>query len=336
MDTITNNIEQLKISVIIPVYNAEKTLKKCIDSVLSQTYTCFEIILVDDGSSDSSRKLCDNYHKTYQNILTVHQENKGVSVARNVGIEIAKGDYVFFLDSDDSIKKDLFEKYIFSIVNEKVDVVIGGLLQIDEKGNIKGTIRNKEIGNFGKEIWLQICTAFEIFGYAGGKMISRELISNNDLKFNENLVSQEDLSFCLSVYEVAEKVCLLDYNGYIYNYLPSNRVPQYRVYLKNQMRIVKDSKMFIQYNKKADMVIRERIESLISGFLRSSYQNEDSYNRAIESIVSIDGLMEYLEEKRNYTESGFIAQEVRKNHFRLIRYYYFTRDKLRKLSKGIR
>ena len=111
------------VSVIIPVYNVEKYLEECIDSVLAQTYQNIEIILVDDGSTDSSGLICDRYAEKNTNISVIHQKNSGLSAARNSGLNKANGDYIYFLDSDDYISADAIEK-LFSIAeNDKSDIV---------------------------------------------------------------------------------------------------------------------------------------------------------------------------------------------------------------------
>ena len=99
----------MKISVIIPVYNVEKYLKRCLDSVINQTYRNLEIILVDDGSKDKSGKICDEYAQKDKRIIVIHKENGGVSSARNKGLDICIGDYISFIDSDDWIEEDFFE-----------------------------------------------------------------------------------------------------------------------------------------------------------------------------------------------------------------------------------
>lgn len=102
-------MEEKLISIIVPVYNVEKYLKECIDSVISQTYKNLEIILVDDGSTDKSGEICDEYSKKDSRIKVIHKENGGLSDARNVALDIAKGEYIGFVDSDDYVEKDMFE-----------------------------------------------------------------------------------------------------------------------------------------------------------------------------------------------------------------------------------
>ena len=111
------------ISVIIPVYNVEPYLRQCVDSVLSQTYQNIEIILVDDGSTDSSGIICDDYAHKHNNLKVIHKKNAGLSEARNSGLEVANGSYIAFIDSDDWISKDNFEKMITEINMQHSDFV---------------------------------------------------------------------------------------------------------------------------------------------------------------------------------------------------------------------
>ena len=113
------------ISVIIPVYNVELYLRRCVDSVINQTYKLLEIILVDDGSTDSSGKICEEYSKTDNRIKVIHKTNGGLSDARNAGIEICKGDYITFVDSDDWIDPDLVKHLYDIIVKFNADISIG-------------------------------------------------------------------------------------------------------------------------------------------------------------------------------------------------------------------
>lgn len=119
-----------EISIIVPVYNVEKYLEKCVDSILGQTFQDFELILVDDGSPDNSGKICDAYADTDKRITVIHQENGGLSAARNAGIEIAKGRYFGFVDSDDYIAEDMYELLYNNLKKEDADLSAVGFLDI--------------------------------------------------------------------------------------------------------------------------------------------------------------------------------------------------------------
>ena len=110
------------ISVIVPVYNVEKYLSRCIDSILNQTYKDYEIILIDDGSKDSSGKICDEYAKNHNNISVIHTKNRGLSAARNTGTENSHGEYITFVDSDDLISNSFLSDLYTLIVNNNADI----------------------------------------------------------------------------------------------------------------------------------------------------------------------------------------------------------------------
>lgn len=116
-----------EISIIVPVYNVEKYLKKCIDSIISQTYKNIEIILIDDGSTDKSGEICDEYASNDNRIIVVHKENGGLSSARNAGIDMAQGKYLGFVDSDDYIEKDMYETLYKNLVDNDADISVCGI-----------------------------------------------------------------------------------------------------------------------------------------------------------------------------------------------------------------
>ena len=118
------------ISVIVPVYKVEPYINHCVDSILAQTYRDFELILVDDGSPDNCGKICDEYAKQDSRVHVIHQENKGVSAARNAGISLAKGEYISFIDGDDYVEKDFFERIIRNRRLNPLEVLLSWLVRI--------------------------------------------------------------------------------------------------------------------------------------------------------------------------------------------------------------
>lgn len=123
------------VSIIVPVYNVEKYIRKCVDSILRQTYKNLDIILVDDGSLDSSGKICDEYAYTDDRVNVIHQSNLGLSAARNAGLELAKGEYIVFVDSDDYISYECIETCIVNMTNE-VELLMFNYALVDENNNI--------------------------------------------------------------------------------------------------------------------------------------------------------------------------------------------------------
>ncbi|MBQ3626972.1 MAG: glycosyltransferase family 2 protein, partial [Synergistaceae bacterium] len=132
----TNSLNDLKLlSVIIPAYNTAKFLNKCVDSVVNQTYQNIEIIIVDDGSSDSTPQICDELASKYNNIKVIHQENKGLAQTRSVGFNASRGEYIAFVDSDDYIDLNAYAKAIKVLEDNDADMVMFGvkLVDLDEK-----------------------------------------------------------------------------------------------------------------------------------------------------------------------------------------------------------
>lgn len=131
-------MNKVDISVIIPVYNREAYIAKCIDSVLKQNTIAIEVIIIDDGSTDNSLEICNNYAAAHSNILVIHQENKGMASARNVALNVARGEYITFLDSDDCMGQGALFEMLTALKAHNVDAVIGEYDLIDEEGNKVG------------------------------------------------------------------------------------------------------------------------------------------------------------------------------------------------------
>lgn len=197
----------LKISVIVPVYNVEPYLRKCLDSLLSQTYKDFEIVLIDDGSPDKSGDICDEYAQKYENISVIHQKNAGPSTARNAGIEQATGEYITFVDSDDWVT----ETFLEDMMRSSADLLCQEAERLDEDGNIIDQYHfcNKFYPQVNQEIIIELyqnsalhCSAF--------KRYKRAIIAENHLKLRTDLSNNEDIlfnvqyCFCINSIEVQE------------------------------------------------------------------------------------------------------------------------------------
>jgi glycosyltransferase involved in cell wall biosynthesis len=164
------------ISVIVPVYNVEDYLPKCLDSILKQSFVDFELILVDDGSTDTSGKICDQYAQIDNRIKVIHQKNGGLSNARNAAIDIARGKYYYFIDSDDWVDEQmLFEMYEQAILND-ADIVIAGHFIVNLNSTAEGNIKVKKqrILNRIEATSLILCDD-EIHSFAWDKLYKREL-----------------------------------------------------------------------------------------------------------------------------------------------------------------
>ena len=210
------------ISIVIPVYNAERYINKCIDSVLNQSYTNWELLLINDGSSDDSGKICDSYSMKYDRIRTIHKPNEGVSSARNLGIEQASGDFITFIDSDDWVSS----QYIADFVRcnpQKNSIVVSGLITktpSEEYVSFQYTDESTMNGVTACDLIVQ----YDLFRDGGpyNKLFDLQLIKVNKLSFRTNLSYHEDHIFVYSYYLLVENIILSRFCGYYYMHYGKN------------------------------------------------------------------------------------------------------------------
>lgn len=182
------------ISIIIPVYNVCGYLEKCVKSIETQTYKYFEIILVDDGSSDGSEKLCDKLATEYSNIVVIHQNNSGASTARNNGLSVANGKYIIFCDSDDYIDSTMLEKLIKAKEFYPDLLPVCGIKKISEQGQKDFVIGGDKICTVDKKDFFVIQEA-QLFNAPVNKLYSKEIIDKHSIRFNPQIVLGEDMIF---------------------------------------------------------------------------------------------------------------------------------------------
>lgn len=205
------------ISIIVPVYNVRLYLSQCIESIINQTISDWELILVDDGSTDGSGNLCDSFANKDSRIFVIHQHNRGVSSARNTGLERAKGEYVMFVDADDWIQRELCENLLNRMKNtSQCDLVISGVKETGRKSSKENKIYKEETISL-KNLSSRFDKLYEncILNFPIAKLYRRKLVENQ--KFNSSVKLGEDLLFNLEYYSKCNKISLSTYVGYIYN-----------------------------------------------------------------------------------------------------------------------
>lgn len=221
----------MQVSIIIPIYKAEKYLKRCLDSVLSQTYKDLEIILIDDGSPDCCPLICDDYKMKDGRIKVLHSENNGQGVARNKGIALATGKYIFFVDADDTLVDNAIERLLLIAETGSYDIVSAQLFRVDKKIKIpSNTYGSGEIDRNGCKDYKKRYNLYKTtsnFGYACGKLYRSSFIKKHNIRFAiEKKVFMEDCLFNLKAFSYNPKYYILNeplYYYYIYNTSTSNR-----------------------------------------------------------------------------------------------------------------
>lgn len=238
-----------KVSIIIPVYNTEKYLRDCLNSVLNQTYNNLEIILINDGSTDSSLKICKEYSKKDNRIIVIDKKNTGVSNSRNRGIEISSGTYITFLDSDDYLEQDAIEIMVKTIQKENVNAVRTNFLIDGKKSKINSELLKKYTKSEFKELIYHILNA-DISAYMWLFLIEKEIIDKNYLRLNENLIMMEDTVFVVKLMTFINSIYLIDYgtcNYRIYESSSSNSLK----------RTFKNIQSVIEVNKEITSIVTE-------------------------------------------------------------------------------
>lgn len=210
-------MEQL-ISIIVPVYKVEKYLEKCIESILNQTYKNLEIILVDDGSPDNCPQICDEYAKKDSRIVVIHQKNGGLSNARNTGLDIAKGEYIGFVDSDDYIAKDMYESLYNAMKDNCAQISICNFYNVNEKGEkveteIEDEITENEIIFSKQEAVKEMLHDKIIRGYVWTKLFKKDCFET--LRFPDGK-NYEDVAISIRCFEKADKIVGINKHEYYY------------------------------------------------------------------------------------------------------------------------
>jgi len=212
------DLTSMLFSVIVPVYKVEKYLQQCVESILMQTWTDYELILVNDGSPDSCPSICDDYSKADNRVVVIHKKNEGLSLARNTGLDRAKGDYIVFLDSDDFFLNEKCLESIAKKTEKNPDIIMYKTAQSDESGK-QITYPNMDTENLSNESiseMLRDAVTNECFQTsAWSKTVKRSLLVDQGIKFKENLLG-EDIDWYLQVIRLAKSFEIV--HEYIYVY----------------------------------------------------------------------------------------------------------------------
>ena len=241
----------MDISVIIPVYNTEKYLTSCIDSILTQKNVSLEIILVDDGSTDSSPLICDEYSSKYENIKAYHITNSGPATARNKGFKVAQGEYVTFTDSDDRMEPHMLYKMITAGKEHNADIICCNYKEIDEEGHVTDRFySNKTYILNHEEALIQFYSKDKIFSQCWTKLFKRQLLIDHHIENDPTLRFDEDIIYNIRAFKYAQTTVIIDEPLYEYTFR-ENSLAHGEYYIKHTDQYIDDSLKRVQVTQES-------------------------------------------------------------------------------------
>lgn len=270
------NVQNPLYSIIVPVFKVEKYLSRCIESILSQTFTDFELLLVDDGSPDNSGKICDKYASIDSRVQVFHKENGGVSSARNLGLDYAKGKWIIFCDSDDWVEKDWIESY-HNAINNIVDIIFQGYIQEYHTHHLVHCIKNAPNKYIDKILLLE---QKDLLGWTWCKIFKASIIEDYKIRFNTTLNINEDLLFTLQYCYYARSILILPIAKYHYIIYEDSLTKKKHPYkeLQNKNNLIKKARQQIanrdEYNIRYNQWINEKYCADMVYCLKTLYSNQ--------------------------------------------------------------
>ena len=237
------------VSIIVPVYKVEPYLPMCIESILAQTFSDFELILVDDGSPDNCPRICDEYARQDKRVKVIHQQNRGVSAARNAGLEVARGEYIGFIDPDDNVEQDCISALVELIDDNHIGYAMCGYCIETGAGEVAfRTPQGDEKCESGCQAALKLIFSNAFHGSCWNKLYRRSVIEKNKLRFDTELYYCEDLLFnCAYLSKIQEQYAVAHTSKALYRYIKrANGVTTQKANRKTVTRLNAIEKMLKQ------------------------------------------------------------------------------------------
>ena len=282
-------MESKLVSIIVPCYNVEKYLFNCFYCLDSQTYKNIEIIFVDDGSYDRSGLILDNYCKTNNNARVIHKKNGGISSARNAGLDVANGEYIYFYDSDDILNKDIIKNLVKTIENANAQLAISHCKKINDGRRLTLYTNVIEFGNkvrtYDSIDALSLMTnSYKIFTSVWNKLYLASVIKENNLRFDETCLFGEDTPFNYNYLKLIRKTAVLNKNLYYYvqrkNSLVHQKFKESRLTVFNQYNKIINNELNMLTPYIHLMRLYNSVECLYF-IKKSNYDNANEINKIL-------------------------------------------------------
>ena len=263
----------ISVSVLVPVYNAQKYLERCVDSIFGQTFTDYELILIDDGSTDDSGKMCDDYARSNPQVRVIHQTNQGVSAARQAGLDAATGEYVIFADPDDWVEPTMLEELFEVAINNDADVVLCDFWI--NSSAAEGDRKYQNLRTLSSDSVLSQLISGELHGFTWNKLYRSSCLRKHHVTFPQGINYSEDLWFnCKLFLNHDVKVAYLQKPFYHYDYYTNSS----GLSRKLTARSVKDYLSFIEFihDELQDGAFKDELALLRFNAIRLAFRSDCS------------------------------------------------------------
>ena len=332
------------VSIIIPVYNKEKYIGNTLDSVLAQKYADYEVVIVNDGSTDKSMDIIEKYQQMDSRISVISIPNGGVSNARNTGLKNAKGKWIQFLDGDDVIDKDYLSIAVPMAEKNDADILFSNFKKVDKNMNLQQQVDILYQGMANQQTLAELFMEYQykngFFGFISNKLIKKEIIVDAEAAFKENLKLAEDLDFYAQIYPCAESVYFLAGNSFYYlqtetNYINADNTDYYysqiTVHLDIKAWFVKNG-FYLQYKDVLDKKVAEYVYYTLYYAKERSENVKDYYKK----IIADTTVMECID---TVYFSGFqklILSSVKNKNYGILEFLLNARYGIRQIYRRIK
>lgn len=331
-----------KVSIIIPLYNKEKYIENTLNLLLQQSYTDYEIIIVDDGSTDSSGQIIEKY-RDFENVTIIHKPNGGVSSARNKGLDAATGEWIQFLDADDVLNNDFFPKAIPLLDAVNPDILFSDFIMIDEQGNeikrIESELNQSATPAELCKIFTELQYKNGFFGFISNKLIRRKVIEKGRVRFDESIKLAEDLDFYARVYPNVKSVLFSDLSSFYYLQTDENYINDDSIDYSSQITVNLNIKRWFvklnQYETYSEILDR-RIAQYVFLTLFHSSGDPKQMEKYYHEIIRCDEVMDTIDYHLFSGLERKILKTVSQRNFRRIKHIFLWRNYLRGIYRKVK
>ena len=332
-----------KVSIIMPLYNKEKYIGKTIDSVLEQTFSDYELIIINDGSTDSSMDIVAQYAAKDSRIKACSIQNGGVSNARNVGLGYASGDWIQFLDGDDTIDSDYLAKAAATAEKENVDILFSDFKKIDSASKVVDEVKSYKKGLYTEaqlmDIFMELQYKNGFFGFISNKLIRKSVIDEARAVFPTDIKLAEDLAFYVQIYKKITSCYFLPVNSFFYLQTDENYMYKDDIDYRAQLRIQRDIRdWFIeqQYDQKYKEKLNSNISSYAYFIVFHDNERTHNINKAFDDVVNNLSVYPSISEQGMSGFQKVVVKLLRKKKKKQLILLFKIRNGVRSLYRGLR